>query len=128
MTTQNITLLSILGIVIWILGTILFAYSGRALLETTGRLYWIAFFLSPVISAVFCIAILWWRRISYADWAAAMLLLALPGMIGETVVLSHFSTFMPKLQATSGGKYGAFLFATYAVVLAIAEAVTLKAR
>jgi len=56
-----------------------------------------------------------------------MLLLAIPGMIGEAVVLSHLSTFMPKLQATSGGKYGAFLFATYALVLGLAEIVTLRA-
>jgi hypothetical protein len=59
--------------------------------------------------------------------AQAMLLLAIPGMIGEAVVLSHLATFMPRLQATSGGKYGAFLFATYALVLGIAEIVTLRA-
>ena len=62
-----------------------------------------------------------------ASWAPAMLLLAIPGMIGEAVVLSHLGTFMPRLHAASGGKYGAFLFATYAVVLGIAEAVTLGA-
>ena len=45
----------------------------------------------------------------------------------ESVVLSHFSTFMPRLHETSAGRYGAFLFATYAVVLSIAEIVTLRA-
>jgi hypothetical protein len=49
------------------------------------------------------------------------LLLAIPGMIGEAVVLSHRGIFMPRLQATSGGRYGAFLFATYALVLGLAE-------
>jgi len=44
-----------------------------------------------------------------------MLLLAIPGMIGEAVVLSNLSTFMPKLHAVSGSKYGAFLFAAYAL-------------
>jgi len=56
-----------------------------------------------------------------------MLLLAIPGMIGEAVVLSNLSIFMPRLHATSGGRYGAFLFATYALVLGVAEVVTLKA-
>jgi hypothetical protein len=56
-----------------------------------------------------------------------MLLLAIPGMIGEAVVLSHLSTFMPRIHASSGGRYGAFLFATYALVLGIAEVVTLRA-
>jgi len=55
------------------------------------------------------------------------LLLAIPGMIGEAVVLSHLSTFMPRIQEASGGRYGAFLFATYAVVLGILEIVTLNA-
>jgi len=55
-------------------------------------------------------------------------LLAIPGMIGEAIALSHLSTFMPRLQASSGGKYGAFLFATYAVVLGVAEVVTLSAK
>jgi len=75
----------------------------------------------------FCIAILRWRRVAPADWASAMLLLAIPGMIGEAAVLSHWSTFMPRLQETSGGRYGAFLFATYAVVLGLAEVLTLRA-
>ena len=56
-----------------------------------------------------------------------MLLLAIPGMIGEAVVLSNLSTFMPKLHVTSGGRYGAFLFASYALVLGIAKVVTLRA-
>jgi hypothetical protein len=47
-------------------------------------------------------------------------------MIGEAIVLSNLGTFMPRLQKTSGGRYGAFLFATYAVVLSIAEFATLR--
>ena len=89
--------------------------------------YWVAFALSPIVSATICIAILNWRRIPPAKWAPAMLLLAIPGMIGEAVVLSHLGIFMPGLQATSGGRYGAFLFATYALVLGLAEVVTLRA-
>jgi hypothetical protein len=57
-----------------------------------------------------------------------MLLLAIPGMIGEAIVLSNLATFMPKLHATSGGRYGAFLFITYALVLGMAEVVTLRAK
>jgi hypothetical protein len=57
-----------------------------------------------------------------------MLLLAIPGMIGESIVLSNLACFMPRIQAASGGKYGAFLFATYAIVLGLAEVVTLRAK
>jgi hypothetical protein len=48
------------------------------------------------------------------------------GMIGEAVVLSHLGTFMPRIHEASGGRYGARLFATYAVVLGIAEFATLR--
>jgi hypothetical protein len=42
-------------------------------------------------------------------------------------VLSHLPTFMPRLQTPLGGRYGAFLFTTYTLVLAVAEVVTLRA-
>ena len=120
-------LLLVLGLIIWIVGTIYYANRGPAILETTSLRYWGAFALSPIVSAVLCVAILRWRHIAPANWTSAMLLLAIPGMIGEALVLSNLSTFMPKLHATSGSRYGAFLFATYALVLGMAEVVTLRA-
>jgi hypothetical protein len=41
------------------------------------------------------------------------------------VVLSNLSTFMPRLHTVSGGQLGAFLFATYALVLGVGEVITL---
>jgi hypothetical protein len=127
MNRQDVALLFVLGWTVWIVGTIYFANRGSAILETTTLRYWTAFALSPIVSAALCIAILRWRHIAAANWTSAMLLLAIPGMIGEAVVLSNLSTFMPKLHATSGGRYGAFLFASYALVLSVAEVVTLRA-
>ncbi len=128
MKVQEISILLALGFVIWILGTIYYGYRGPAILETTSSRYWTAFAFSPVLSGVLCVAILRWRQVPAANWTTAMLLLAIPGMIGEAVVLSNLSVFMPRLQAVSGGRYGAFLFATYAVALSVAETVTLRAR
>ena len=126
MKVQDVVLLFALGLAIWVLGTISYANIGPAILETTPARYWRAFVLSPVLSAILCIAILRWRNIPAPHWTSAMLLLAVPGMIGEAVVLSNLSKFMPRLQAASGGKYGAFLFAAYALALGVAEIVTLK--
>jgi hypothetical protein len=128
MKRQEIVLLFLLGLAIWILGTVYYAYRGARILETTEMRYWVSFAISPIVSAALCVGILRWRHIAPADWAAAMLLLAIPGMIGEAVVLSHLGTFMPRLHEVSGGKYGAYLFATYAVVLGWAEVVTLRAN
>ena len=127
MKGYDVAILLLLGLVIWVVGTIYYANRGPAILETTSLSYWLAFSLSPIFSAILCVAILRWRQIAGANWTTAMLLLAIPGMLGEAIVLSNLSTFMPKLQTASGGKYGAFLFATYAVVLGLAEIVTLRA-
>ena len=126
MKGREVALLSGLGLVIWVLGTVYYAYQGPRVLETTSLRYWVSFALSPIFSAAICVAILAWRHVPAASWTSAMLLLAIPGMIGEAVVLSNLSTFMPALHAASGGRYGAFLFATYAVVLGLAEVVTLR--
>ena len=128
MKGQEMSLLFVAGLLIWILGTIYYGYRGPTILETTSFRYWVAFALSPVLSGVLCIAILYWRQVPAANWTSAMLLLAIPGMLGEAVVLSNLSVFMPRLHAGSGGRYGASLFATYAVVLSVAEVVTLKAK
>lgn len=128
MSTKDILLLLGFGFVIWLAGSVYYGYRGAMILETTAQRYWVAFALSPIFSAALCVAILRWRHVPPAEWAVAMLLLAIPGIIGEALVLSNLATFMPRLHASSGGRYGAFLFATYAVVLSIAEAVTLSAR
>ena len=115
------------GLAVWIVGTIYFAYRGAAVLEAGSLHYWISFVATPVISAAFCIAFLRWKHLPASAWASGMLLLAIPGMIGEALVLSHFSIFMPRLEQASAGRYGALLFASYAVALSVAEVVTLRA-
>lgn len=127
MKMQDTILLLALGLVIWVLGTVYFATRGAALFESANLRYWISFAISPIVSAALCIFILRWRHVAPSDWTFAVLLLAIPGMIGEAVVLSNLSTFMPKFHETSGGRYAAFLFATYALALGIAEIVTMRA-
>jgi hypothetical protein len=127
MKRNDVALMFVLGFAIWLAGTIYYAYRGPAILETTRIRYWGAFAVSSILSGVLCIGILRWRHIAPANWASGALLLVLPGMVGEVIALSNLSTFIPNLHATSAGKYGAFLFASYALVLAIGEAVTLRA-
>jgi hypothetical protein len=127
MSSQTRMILIVLGLIIWVVGSIYYAYRGPHVLETNAVRYWASFFASPLLSAILVVVILKLLQIAPPDWASAALLLAIPGMVGEAIVLSHLSTFMPRIQESSGGRYGAFLFATYALVLAIAEFITLKA-
>ena len=126
MKTQDIALLLGFGIVFWIAGTIWYEMRGPLVFETTGVRYWTNFVLTPPVTMGVCILMLRWRNIPNSEWASAALLIAIPGMIGEAVLLSRFSVLMPKMQAASAGKYGGFLFATYALVLGIAEVVSIR--
>jgi len=128
MKTMDSIFLFVFGLVLWTIGTIYYAYAAPAMLETGALRFWISFSTAPVLSAGICIAVVRRRRIPASQWASAMLLIALPGMVGEAVVLTHLSTFMPRLQAATGGPYGAFLFAAYALALGAAEVVTLRAQ
>jgi hypothetical protein len=123
---QDCLILLVLGSAIWGAGTLYFAYAGHRVLEAGSARYWVSFAVSPVLSLALCALILRWRHVAPSDWAVAMLLLAIPGMLGESVVLTNVSTFMPRIHEASGGRYGAFLFATYAVVLSVAEWVSLN--
>lgn len=121
-------LFPLLGVAFWLAGTILYEFRGHHVFESTTQRYWINFALTPVLTAAICILILKWRHTPRADWALAALLIALPGMFGEAVLLSRFAEFMPHMRPESAGRYGAFLFVTYALFLTIAEIITLRAN
>jgi hypothetical protein len=127
MRGRDIGLLLGFGLFFWIAGTLWFERTGPRVFETSAIRYWVNFAITPIVTSAVCILILRWLHIPAAAWAAAILLVALPGMFGEAILLSHFSTMMPRMQEASAGKYGAFLFATYALVISIAEVVTLRA-
>ena len=120
-------LFPLLGVAFWIAGMILYEFRGTHVFEGSSQRYWINFVLTPMVTAAICIWILKWRHVPAVDWGSAALLLALPGMFGEAVLLSHFAVFMPRMRPESAGRYGAFLFATYALFLTIAEVVTVRA-
>jgi hypothetical protein len=122
------TLLLLFGIAFWTAGTLWYRSRGAMVFESTSLRYWINFAVVPVLSAIVCVLVLRLLRIPAPDWASAALLIALPGMFGEALILCRFAFFMPRMQAASGGKYGAFLFAAYALFLTVAEIVTLRAR
>ena len=128
MKGHDALVLFLFGLLFWMLGTLWFEVRGVVVFETTSLRYWINFILTPVASAAMCVTIFRWRAIPAGGWAAAALLIALPGMAGEALVLSRFAAMMPRMQPSSAGRYGSFLFATYALVLGLAEVVTLRAE
>jgi hypothetical protein len=126
MTTQSKLFFGLFGAAFWVVGTVWYAWRGPHVFESGSLRYWINFVITPIVSAAICIVLLKWRHVPAADWASAALLIALPGMFGEAVLLSDFARFMPRMHLETAGKYGAFLFASYALFLTIVEVVTLR--
>jgi hypothetical protein len=120
-------LLLAFGAAFWVGGTIFYQLRGPQVFESGSQRYWINFVLTPIVTAAICMMILRWRHVPAAEWASAALLIALPGMFGEAALLSRFAQFMPRMHPETAGKYGAFLFATYALFLTIAVIVTVRA-
>jgi hypothetical protein len=127
MKTNNIVVLVLFGAAFWLVGTLWYRARGQAIFETTAPRYWINFVATPILSTLVCVGVFRWRQVPAPAWSAAALLVAIPGMLGEALLLSRFSAWMPGMQAASAGRYGGFLFATYALVLGVAEVVTLRA-
>lgn len=127
MRGRETSLLLVFGCLFWVAGTLWYEKRGALVFETTAARYWVNFLLTPIFSTLVCLLVLRWQRVPTAQWAPATLLIALPGMLGEAVLLTHFGALMPGMREASAGRYGAFLFATYALVLGIAEVVTLRA-
>lgn len=63
MKAQDIALLTLSGFALWLVGTLYYAWRATAIFESTSLRYWISFFLSPILTAVVCIAIL--KRVRY---------------------------------------------------------------
>jgi len=127
MKSNDITILLLFGLVFWVLGTFYYASRGHLILETTTLRYWINFIATPILSTAICLLLLRARHIAPRNWASAALLMALPGMFGEVLILTRFTTYMPRMLAETAGSYGAFLFMSYGLLLAISEAVSLRA-
>ena len=127
MKNSDVILFALFGAAFWIVGTWFYQKRGPAVFEAGAATYWINFAVTPILSTVVCLGLIKLRHVPAGQWAWAGLLLALPGMFGEAVILSNFGRWMPSLRIESGGRYGAFLFATYALFLTIVEIASLYA-
>ena len=126
MKTIDKVLLPLLGLAFWVVGTLVYEVRGPQVFEASAQRFWVSFAMTPIVTAAICVLILRRRKIPAAQWASAALLIALPGMFGEAALLSNFASFMPRMHPETAGRYGAFLFASYALFLTIAEIVTIR--
>ena len=126
MKSRDAVVLLLFGFGFWFAGTLFYRARGPIVFEATALRRWINFVVTPAASAVVCLLLLRMLDLSPQRWAAAGLLIALPGMAGEAVMLSNFAVLMPRMHAASAGRFGALLFVSYGLFLAACEVATLR--
>ena len=127
MSSRDTWLLVGFGLLFWIAGTLMYRVRGPVVFESTNARYWTAFVVTPILATLICVGVLLWMHVPKANWAMAGLLISIPGMFGEALILSQLATMMPRMHVATGGRYGALLFASYGVFLAVTEVVAMRA-
>lgn len=58
-----------------------------------------------------------WRKIEQKNWLEGAICIALSGMLGEIPILAGFSELMSHMQPETAGRYAAFLFGGYSMLM-----------
>lgn len=123
---DRIILLS-LGLMIWLIGTLLYRIAGSYFFESSTVGYWLNVIVTGILCSAVGMGLMKWRRIDTEYWLYGAICLALPGMLGEVLVLSTFSEVMVNMHPETAGRYGAFLFAGYSCLISCAWFTSMKA-
>ncbi len=116
-----------LGFVIWAAGTLIYRIIGSSFFEVNATWYWLNLILTSLLCAVVSLGIMKWGKIEQKDWLQGAICMALPGMFSEIPILVGFSELMSNMQPATAGRYAAFLFACYSIVIGAAWFMSAKA-
>ncbi len=111
---------AILGFAIWIAATLIYRWIGSYLFEGSAIGYWLNVGATGALVTAVALGLMQWRGVEQRDWLVCAICIVLPGMLGEIPVLSFFSEVMSNMQPETAGRYAAFLFAGYALILGLA--------
>lgn len=126
MSRKDGIILSSLGVIIWAIGTFVYRIVGSYFFESSTVEYWINLIVTGVLCSAAGMGLMKWRRIESQYWLHGAVCLALPGMLGEVLVLSSFSELMVNMQPETAGRYGAFLFGGYSSLISCAWLISMK--
>ncbi|MDJ0598210.1 MAG: DUF5367 domain-containing protein [Crocosphaera sp.] len=116
-----------LGFVIWATGTLVYRIIGSFFFEVSAIGYWLNLILTSLLCAVVSLGLMKWWKIEQKDWLQGAICIALPGMLSEIPILASFSELMSNMQPATAGRYAAFLFACYSIVIGAAWFMSAKA-
>jgi hypothetical protein len=97
------------GIVIWIVGTIMFRVSGPGMIHAPGARTMLAFAIYFVASALFVRVMLWRMRVPPDARPTVVSLLILPTLLLDPFSTAYFPIAFPNLPATAAPTFGGIM-------------------
>ncbi|MEM1291601.1 MAG: DUF5367 domain-containing protein [Cyanobacteria bacterium P01_H01_bin.162] len=100
---------------------------GSSFFEGSSVGYWLNVIFTGALYIAASLGLMKWRKIERQDWLQGAVCIALPGMLGEVPILVGFSEFMSNMQPETAGRYAAFLFGGYSMLIGTAWLLSAKA-
>lgn len=120
MNTRDRLSLVLVGFGIWAAATVAYRQVGSIFFERSVMEYWLNVASTGALYTLVFVGLMRWRRIETKDWLQGAICLALPGMLGEIPILAGFAELMSNMQPETAGRYAAFLFSGYSILLGFA--------
>lgn len=126
MNTKDRLSLVLVGFGIWAVATLAYRQVGSIFFERSVMEYWLNVAGTGGLYALVFVGLMRWRRIETKDWLQGAICIALPGMLGEIPILAGFAGLMRNMHPETAGRYAAFLFSGYSILLGFAWWMTAK--
>jgi hypothetical protein len=120
MNTKDGLSLVLVGFGIWAVATVAYRQVGHVFFERSVMVYWLNVVSTGGLYTLVFLGLMRWRRIEVKDWLQGAICIALPGMLGEIPILASFAELMSNMHPETAGRYAAFLFSGYSILLSFA--------
>jgi hypothetical protein len=120
MNTRNRLSVVLVGLGIWAAATLAYRQVGSVFFERSVMEYWLNVASTGGLYTLVFVGLMRWRRIEAKDWLQGAICIALPGMLGEIPILAGFADVMSNMHPETAGRYAAFLFSGYSILLGFA--------
>lgn len=120
MNTKDRLSLVLIGFGIWAAATLAYRQVGSIFFERSMMEYWLNMASTGGLYTLAFVGLMRWRRIEPKDWLQGAVCIALPGMLGEIPILAGFAGLMSNMHPETAGRYAAFLFSGYSILLGFA--------
>ncbi|MBE9157067.1 DUF5367 domain-containing protein [Nodosilinea sp. LEGE 06152] len=127
MNTKDRLSLVLAGFGIWAAATMAYRQVGSIFFERSVMEYWLNVASTGGLYTLVFVGLMRWRRIEPKDWLQGAVCIALPGMLGEIPILAGFADLMSNMHPETAGRYAAFLFSGYSILLGFAWFMATKA-